>query len=486
MADKKQEPDQLGTLQAAQLPAVTICRDVYGGTLAIREKGETYLPRFPKEESDAYADRLRRAVLYNGMTRAVRAYTGMVMRKPLDLSGITDSGVLDHLRNIDQAGREIDGFATDAFCDEMVDGHRVILVDMPPAATAARNRAEEGVRSPYWVDIPKSSILRFAVERINGKLVLTRFAYQYDSVEPDGEFGDKVVMGVREYTLGQVSLADGGQPQMAVTYREWRKDPKKQQDGWVEIAVPDPVLRVSASVPMTRIPVAVCYAARARMLVSEPPLLDLAHENIRHYQMRSDRDTALSIGCVPIFVEIGGDDKAATAWGPSVMLRVPQGGDLKVVETSGSSFDATRDELRDIEQRMAAMSVAMLQRDTRAAETAEARRIDKSENDASLQTAADGLEDGLNQALDLHFEWLGLDRGEQAIRVNRDFEKMLLTPQQATELRNALNDGRISLETYWQCLIDGEWLPDGFDPETEKTMLEAPDLPAAPAPRVAA
>lgn len=486
MADKKQEPDQLGTLQQAQLEAVTICRDVFGGTLRIREKGETYLPRFPKEEPDAYADRLKRAVLYNGMTRAVRAYTGMVMRKPLDLGEITDATVLKHLQNIDQAGREIDGFATDAFSDELVDGHRVILVDMPPPNRAAVNRAQEGVRQPYWVDIQKSSICRFAVERIQGKLVLTRFAYQYDSVEPDGEYGDKVVMGVREYALGMITLGEGQQPQIGVTYREWKKDPTKQRDGWVEVAVEDPVLKVTATQPMTRIPVAVCYATRARMMVSEPPLLDLAFENIRHYQMRSDRDTALSIGCVPIWVRIGADSESVLGFGPSIMVDVPQGGDLKVVETSGSSFGATRDELRDIEQRMAAMSVAMLQRDTRAAETAEARRIDKSENDASLQTAADGLEDGLNQALDLHFEWLGLERGDQAIRVNRDFERMLLTPQQATELRNALNDSRITLDTYWQCLLDGEWLPDSFDPETERTMLEAPDLTTVPDPRAAA
>jgi hypothetical protein len=213
------------------------------------------------------------------------------------------------------------------------------------------------------------------------------------------------------------------------------------------------------------------YTNRVDYFVSEPPLLDLAYESILHFQTRSDRSNTLHIAGVPvpIFVGLSNQDASVTV-GSTTGVRLPENGEAYYLEPKGVALQESREEIKDIERRMAILGVSMLMSDTRAAETATSKRIDKSESDSQLATAARGLEDALNECLRIHARWMGLETGG-SVAVNGDFENTPIDTQMADTLSRLVAAGHLSMETMWQALVRGEILPESFDPEVEHTRL---------------
>jgi hypothetical protein len=158
--------------------------------------------------------------------------------------------------------------------------------------------------------------------------------------------------------------------------------------------------------------------------------------------------------------------------GPKVGVKVPEGGYFKYAETTGAALGATAEQIKQFETQMAREGMSMLQHETRAAETAEAKRIDKSEQDAALAVAARSLQDAYEQALSFHAQMRGLGDSGGSVTVNRDFEKLTLDAQQVDAYAKLVASNAMSLDTLWKILADGGVLPDDFDAELERTQLE--------------
>lgn len=443
----------------AMAQGVEICRDVYGGTLALRAK-PGYLPQFPKEEDAAYARRLGQAVLFNAFRKTVKGLTGMVFRKDPVIGEDVPESIVEHLENVDLQGRHVAVFLRDAFRSKLIDGHGCILVDWHGAegAQSALDEIRAEAR-PYWVWIEKRQILRFRTANRNGAVVLTSFAYLEDDTQPKGAFGEVEIERVRQFDM------EGEK----VLYRSWTRI--KGEGGQWQPEVEEKYLGPR----MTRIPVVPDYADRSGFLTSEPPLLDLALENLEHYQMRSERRQSLGIGSIPVFVTKGvkAQDIGTFTVGGAIGLALPASDmDAGYVETAGTAFDATRDELKDIEQRMAALGLSMLQQESRAAETAEAKRLDKSEQDSELSNAARSTQDAAEEALILHAMWMGLPEGVAgSITVNRDFDSLVMDAQTLNVIQSMVPH-KISVDTMWDMMVAGELLPDDFDREAERARLD--------------
>ena len=473
-AQKQDKPDAAGIVHSRQAPAVTICRDVYGGTLSMRAKAAEYLPKFPKETEKGYRGRVSTAVLYNAFKRTVKGLVGMVFRKDLTLGDDVPAAVKAHAENIDLEGRNLSVFAKDLLGDEMVDGHACIFVDMQRAPeggfpTLADER-RAGLR-PYWIPIRKQEILRFETVNVGGKRVLRMFAYRTVTIERDGQYAQKAVERVRIYELAG---AGAGEPENPVAFEVWRRDEKRgEQDQWQK----ESFGRLKG---IKRIPLSIAYADRSGFLESDPPLLDLAHENVLHFQLRSDRHNTLHIAGVPIPVFTGIDPEKPVAVGADTGIVLPLNGTATYLEPAGNALAASRDELRDIEARMAALGLAMLERDTRQAETAEAKRLDKAEQDSALATAARGLKDALEMALSFHAEWLKDPKGGGSVGINTDFEQLSIDAALAKELREMVAAGLLSLETLLRTFERAEVFGDDFDVEEELDRIASANLDREP------
>ncbi len=464
---------------ARDLAAVEACRDTYAGTLRMREQGEKYLPRYPLEQVDEesgydpYRDRLRRAVLYNGTRSTVRAFSGMVFRKDV-VRAVSKPGehqnpnavpeeIVWHWDNIDLTGRNGSVFAKSAFRAKVKDGYSLIFVDWSGPEGAVR-AAEEGTSRPYWSLVRRDQVLRYFVEKIDGAEEVVSIAFVEEFTERDGEFGEKVMERARQYDL---EGWEGGAPRdtFRVRYRSWtREKGSGDEDG-------DKEKDLYLGPRMRRIPLAVDYAEQEGVLESDPPLLDLAMENILHWQIRSDRDTNMHTSNVPIFWTAGLDDEEFKVMlvGAAAGVALPLEGSCGFAETTGAALDSTATELHAIERRMASMGLSNLVEKPRSAETAEARRMEKAERDSDLAAMARATEDAIENALQLHAEWMGLDSGGTC-EVNRDFGVEVLQPAMVQVLAAMVGDS-ISLETLWDILLQGNVLPENFDPEVERERI---------------
>ena len=452
--------------------AIRICRDVLGGTLRLREQASTYLPRFPKEDETHYRRRVNSSVLFNWFKRTIGGLSGMVMRKDPKLEENVPKQIVAHMDDVDMAGRDLPTFAQDLFDEAWADGMALIFVDKPPIPEGATRDQDQ---RPYWIAVEFKDVLGISTERINGKDVVTAIRWREFATETDpaDEFKEIQVPRVRAYNLVTHPAEDGsGAEVRRVRWRTWKlQEGDKGKRQWVMDGAPELL-----GPQMDEIPLAPVYTNRVAAFDAEPPLLDLATENIRHFQKLSDRDNVEHVASVPIFVTTGVDysDVKGFSVGPTVGMALPKEATAAYVEIQGAGLEQTRESLKDSEHRMALLGLSMLHSESRAAETATSKRIDKSESDSQLAKAAKSLQMGLTLALYYHAKWMGLDSGGE-VKVNLDFELIRLDAQMITALA-ALVPAKMSLDTFWELLVQGEILPETFDPELERTKLEEGDL----------
>ena len=87
-----------------------IMKAVTLGTEYLRENSEAFLPLEPREDYTAYLARVNRAVFSPYTQRLVRAATGLILRKPITLSG--DPYWTDvFAKDVDGCGSDLDEYA---------------------------------------------------------------------------------------------------------------------------------------------------------------------------------------------------------------------------------------------------------------------------------------------------------------------------------------------------------------------------------------
>ena len=130
------------------------------------------------------------------------------------------------------------------------------------------------------------------------------------------------------------------------------------------------------------------------------------------------------------------------------------------------------------------MSLAAVLGQKLVGESAEAKRIDRSQNDSTMMVIAQQMQDLIYNCLKFHSEYLNEPNAGSSF-VNRDFVSARLEPQEITSLLTLFTAGTISQETLLKQLSTGEVLPDDFDIEEEiestqqggLTEVEPPEEP---------
>lgn len=415
------KPSTRSPQSARQVPSVRMVRDLWEGTDALRQAGTAYLPKASGEEPDDYRQRLARSAFYNGFRRSVEGLVGLVFRKdpvlsedvPVQIRG--DDNTVGHWENIDNAGTHGDVFVRDLFTDSLAVGHHAILVEFPKTDGQQNALVEmTGEVRPYWVPIKKDDIISWRTEMRGGRTVLSQVVIREASYVPDGMFGTKEQTRYRVLYLGDTGPA-------------WRLLEEQENKSWLEVDF-------GTYGNQDEIPIAeVTTSGRRSLFDSEPPLKDLAHLNVAHYQMWSDYNWSIHKTCVPFIFGAGipeahdemGNPRPFAVGANSAVITADSAASCQYVSHSGESLGSVKEALDDLKNDMGSLGVAMLAPQKRTAETAEAKRLDKATSDSSLAVAARGLQDGLERALYFHARYLRLDDGG-SIQINRDFEGLLM------------------------------------------------------------
>jgi hypothetical protein len=450
-----------------------LVNDVYKGTNGVQQTGRTagitfggyasiYLPREPAESEKAHQVRVRRSVFWNAFKRTVQGLTGMVFRKNPQLGEDVPEQIATLTENIDLEGNHLETFSKDVFKTALTDGHAFILVDMPESeVTDAATLADEqqaGLR-PYWCKVNKNQVVNWHAVNRNGRMELTQVSIREEVTEPAGVYRQKQITQYRVLTPGafQIFRQSSIQPDQYELFKE-------------------------GTTSLDFIPLIPVYSNRTAYLMSDPPLLDFARENLRHYRLQSDLDHILHVANVPILTAIGrdlqtqiGPDGSTTKLeiGPNSLVDLPPGGDLKYVEHAGTAIDKAQAEIERSKGNMAALGLLLLAQKPQVQATATQSVLEYEAESSELAGMARNLEDALETALAYTGEYLGLGEDQGGtVAVNRDFARTSLNAQTIDTIAKMVEDGQLTLETMWKMLEEGEILPEDFDPEEEKAALE--------------
>lgn len=472
MVEEKNNPSYKCAAYQQMTRSWQYVQDVSQGTLHLRDSRTTYLPREPQEQPDAYGIRIQRAIFFNAFERTLHGLVGMVFRKDPQLSADVPELIRGregaegraenegYWENIDNAGTHGVVFAKEVFTDAMRDGHAAILVDMPlplsPEATLADERASG--RRPYWVSYRADQIINWRTTVVHGQTKLDLLVLREQSCEPDGEYGEVNVTRYRVLRPGSWELY---------------KEIKDSKTGLMTIA-PDPETP-GGPTSLTEIPVAILYSRKTGILRSRPPLLDLALINIAHFQKYSDLSIYLHL-CKPILWFRGRDlSKQIEPIGPYTFFDVDsQNGNVAFAEPTGAALGASREDLIDLEQRMSVLGLSLLSRKTPTPTTATEEILSSVKEASDLATAARSLHDALELALTFTARYLDpAATSGGSVELGATATDLTLSPQELQVYSNQVAARQLSLETMWAVMGRAGKLPEDFDPESERSRIEA-------------
>ena len=402
------------------------------GTYGIRKKHRTYLPQEPRELDEAYDNRLMRSVLAPFYARLERMLAGMLTRKPVRLTDVSDV-ITEQLFDVDLQGNDLNVWTYETARKCIRYGHVGVLVDAPAAGQNGR---------PYWVTYTPRDIVGWRYEMENGKQRLTQLRLVEKILVPDGLYGEKEIEQVRVLTPGAFEIH------------------QKNQSG--EFVVTD-----EGRTSLSEIPFSVAYSNRLGLLESRPPLADIAELNLKQYQVQSDLDNQLHISAVPMLAFYGFPQAAEEiSAGPGEAIAFPSDGRAEYIEPGGRSYEAQFKRLDQIAQQINELGLAAVLGQKLSAETAEAKKIDRSQGDSTMMVIAQQMQDLIDNCLVFHAEYMQ-ERNAGSSFVNRDFLASRLEPQEIQALLQLYNAGSITQKTLLDQLAEGEVLGDEFDVEEE-------------------
>ena len=411
------------------------------GTYGMRKKHRTYLPQEPRELDEAYDNRLMRSVLAPFYARLERMLAGMLTRKPVRLTDVSDV-ITEQLFDVDLQGNDLNVWTYETARKCIRYGHVGVLVDAPAAGQNGR---------PYWVTYTPRDIVGFRYEMENGKQRLMQLRLVEKIIVPDGLYGEKEVEQVRVLTPGAFEIH------------------QKNERG-------DFVVVDEGKTSLSEIPFSIAYSNRLGLLESRPPLADIAELNLKQYQVQSDLDNQLHISAVPMLAFYGFPQAAEEiSAGPGEAIAFPAEGRAEYIEPGGRSYDAQFKRLEQIAQQINELGLAAVLGQKLSAETAEAKKIDRSQGDSTMMVIAQQMQDLIDNCLVFHADYMQ-ERNAGSSFVNRDFLASRLEPQEIQALLQLYSAGSITQKTLLDQLAEGEVLGDEFDVEEELEATQAGGL----------
>lgn len=436
------------------------------GTRAMRAAGKEYLPQEPREPETAYKSRLTRSVLTPLYEDTLRKMVGKIMKQPVILEEDVPAAISRYEDDIDAGGTDINEWTKRIAFWALNHGVTYILVDSPNVQQVqdreqrpvSRADVNAGKLRPYAVHIKAPQVIGWKTETIDGQIVLSQVRIMITTEEdvPGEEFAQVDVERIHVWEIGR------------------RRIYRKQADDNGET---DWVLEEDSIVDLPVIPLIPVYGEHVDFLKGEPPMLEIAHLNVTHWQSDSDQRHILHVARVPILFGSGlgeterGDFEIQV--GANTMTRGPQGSDMKYVEHSGAGIEAGAHDLEVLEQRIAKLGLNMVLKRASGDTTATARALDQSEADSPLGMFARHIEKQIEAMFDLFGLILNLgDDAGGSVSVYKDFSITLRDGEDIKALAEMRAAGDISQKTYWEELKRRNLLNDDFNADAEIDLLD--------------
>lgn len=431
-----------------------------GGTFYIRQLGEIYMPRWINEEKEDYQRRLAISTLLPAYEETIKQNCGRVFADVVQLSENTPERIVEYSKNIDLVGNRLDVWAQEFFSLGLQYGLVHALVDHPRIdKTVVRTRADEiasGAR-PYVTMLNPKQVIGWKSKPLNGRVVLTELRIR-EVVVIDGEnFGQKKIEQIRYILPGKVEI--------------WRKSVGvEDKNVWL--------LHEAWETSRQDIPLVTFYTKSTGFMRGKPPLLELAHLNIKHWQSQSEQDNILHIARVPLLVTFGLAEGETLKIGASSATnftdRDQQG--VEYVEHTGSAIGAGQTSLDTLEDQMRMAGAKLLRAENTSTKSVDQTEQETMQENSPLFTMANSLEDALDNILQIMAEYIGeRDGGNVDVRTELDVADQSFNAPSALAIQSLRQGGDIrpidAVRAYQRLkIIDPDATP-------EKVLDELQNLP---------
>lgn len=300
-----------------------------GGTPAMRDAGELFLPKRTLEDPKDYEARLKNATLFPAFEETLKSLVGRAFFEPLQVKEDVPTWIKEEvLDDVDLQGRSLNEFCREWMRCAISYGLSHVIVEAPPRGevrTAAEQKAAK--LRPYLIHVPAKRVIGWREQ--GGEL--TQVRVKFTKTEDDGEFGVKVVEQIRVY-----------EPKQVRTFVKRTTNGKVQ---WIEEDPPVPN-------ELGEVPIVTLYAARTGLMTGVPMLRELAYLNVKHWSQQSSNDALLEVASVPILVAMGMDDDAEIQIGAKSAVKLPVDGKLQFVEHTGAAIKTGHDALASLKDEM--------------------------------------------------------------------------------------------------------------------------------------
>ena len=448
--NKLAQVDQPSEAYTAMAKHWHLADSLIGGTVAMREAGELYLPKEPKEEQSWYNTRLERAVLFPGFAKALRNLTGKAFASSVAVKDASPQWQ-EWFKNIDLAGSTLQQFCERSFLDGLCYGHTTILAEYPVVSPAATLYDERNIikARPYLLNRSAKQIIGWRSQTVSNQTKLTRVRMREattlyaDEWDDDGDAYQVRVLTPGGYAIYQQN-ADG----------DW-------------------FLAAEGSVSIKdKIPLVPVYFDKLGEMQSRLPLHDLAWTNVAHWQSYSDQRTILRVARVPIIFVNGATEEelgGQITIGPNTFMTLQNpNADMKFVEHSGAAITAGRQDCVDLEERMMSLAAEpMMARP--GSDTATGRAIDARDAISPLSVWVANFEHAINTAFEMMAEYGQVDKAP-TVQMTRDFG-ILGNTSDLDALIRSRQLGEISRKTFLEEMKRRGVLNEMFDPEEDATEL---------------
>ena len=408
----------------AMTPNWQMCNALLGGTRTMREANQEYLPKWPSETDKGYTLRLAVSTLYPAYSHTVSVLAGKPFAREVGLSEDMPEQMKTWMKDVDMEGRNIDMLAAEAMEILLGKGMVHIVVDYPAVPPGLSVEGEKAMNArPYMALVHPDQVL--GSKDKHG--ALTQVRYEEKIVEDEGNFGEKPIKQIR--VLEPTKWGKWRVPEGAA-------EPGKA-GGWVEVE--------SGPITLGEVPMVTAYGKRVKFMVSKPPMLELAYQNVKHWQSQSDQDNILHVSRVPILTVSGVNDSFNLVLGSNAAVKLPVGAVMAYTEHSGASIGAGKVSLDDLKEEMRQTGAEMMVIRP-SARTATEVSSEDSATMSELQRITLGLQDALNTALGMMAKWGKLPKGGEVTLFN-EFGALALGDASAALVLQASAAGVLSKET---------------------------------------
>lgn len=434
---------------------IPMIKALLGGTPAMREAGESYLPKFRSEIADEengasdYRRRLQTSTLTPYFEDTVKVMVGRVFYKPFTLDQLHPK-VAEYVNDFDMAGNSLSHLFQSVFYEALAYSRSYVVVDYSltqKVATAAEEKKAKARPYAFKVGIEQVLDVRFK----GGDITLFKYQHQVVDEEKTDDFNIA-------YTDEIVLMTPG----LTRRYR------MSEKGGWVEYLEAQEVLVGGKALDFV--------TAFELKLSRKPPLQNLAELNVKHWQSQSSQDNIVDTVRVPILYMTGAENAGDVVY-VSSGISLPEGASMAYVEHSGAAIQAGQASLDKLEEQMGVAGAKLLTR-TKMALTDHQAKSESIKEVSELMLYGMILGDFMNKVIDMFGRWLGIDAG--AIDITDNLKNTTDSETPVNELLLAYRDGIISAQTVYETLTANGIIDDARGYKEEQELIEIEESTRVP------